>query len=108
MEIKRNKAWRRFQENRVFKARMLKFAGWQIVVWDENGNCIEHPHWFEIAKQKWAKKYKDCSTPCSCAICRAEKYSRLQFKKETDRTYSIRIVRVSVSLMLSHFVITWG
>ena len=27
----------------VFKARMLKFAGWQIVVWDENGNCIEHP-----------------------------------------------------------------
>ena len=43
MEIKRNKAWRRFQENRVFKVRMLKFAGWQIVVWDENGNCIEHP-----------------------------------------------------------------
>ena len=43
MEIKRNKAWRRFQENRVFKTRMLKFAGWQIVVWDENGNCIEHP-----------------------------------------------------------------
>ena len=41
METKRNKAWRRFQENRVFKARMLKFAGWQIVVWDENGNCIE-------------------------------------------------------------------
>ena len=58
MEIKRNKAWRRFQENRVFKARMLKFAGWQIVVWDVNGNCIEHPHWFEIAKEKWAKKYK--------------------------------------------------
>ena len=85
MEIKRNQAWRRFQENRVFKARMLKFIGWQIVVWDENGNCIERPHWFEIAKQKWAKKYKDCSTPCSCAICRAEKYIRLQFKKETER-----------------------
>ena len=85
METKRNKGWRRLQENRVFKARMLKFAGWQMVVWDENGNCIEHPHWFEIAKEKWAKKYKDCSTPCSCAICRAEKYSRLQFKKDTER-----------------------
>ena len=85
MEIKRNKAWRRFQENRVFKARMLKFAGWQIVVWDENGNCIEHPHWFEIAKEKWAKKYKDCSTPCSCAICRAEKYSRLHFKRQCPK-----------------------
>lgn len=85
METKRNKAWRRFQENRVFKARMLKFAGWQMFVWDENGNCIEHPHWFEIAKEKWAKKYKDCNTPCSCALCRAEKYSRLHFKKETER-----------------------
>ena len=40
METKRNKVWRRFQENRVFKARMMKFAGWQIIVWDENGNCI--------------------------------------------------------------------
>ena len=58
MEIKRNKAWRRFQENRVFKARMLKFAGWQIVVWDENGNCIEHPHWFEIAKEKWQRSIR--------------------------------------------------
>ena len=84
MEIKRNKAWRRFQENRVFKARMLKFAGWQIVVWDENGNCIEHPHWFEIAKEKWAKKYKDCSTPCSCAICRAENTTVCNLKRKPN------------------------
>lgn len=85
METKRNKAWRRFQENRVFKARMLKFSCYETVIWDDAGNRMERPHWFEIAKQKWAKKYKDCSTPCSCAICRAEKYSRLQFKKDTER-----------------------
>ena len=85
METKRNKAWRRFQENRVFKARMLKFAGWQIVVWDENGNCIEHPHWFELAKQKWNQIYKTTGRPCSCCICKGERYNRRDFKKDINR-----------------------
>lgn len=85
MVTKRNKGWRKFHENRVFKARMQKFSGWKYVIIDEAGNCIENPHWFELARQRWAKKYKDSSTPCSCFLCRAEKYNRLQIKKETRR-----------------------
>ena len=85
MESNRNKGWRKFQQNRVFKARMQKFSCCNFVIIDEAGNRIENPHWFEIARQRWAKKYKDSSTPCSCALCRAEKYSRMQFKKETER-----------------------
>lgn len=85
METKRNKSWRQFQQDRVFKARMLKFSSWGYTIFDEAGNRIDNAHWFEIARQRWAKKYKDSSTPCSCAICTAEKYSRLQTKKETER-----------------------
>ena len=83
METKRNKRWRRLQEYRVFKARMLKFSSCGYTIFDEAGNRNDNPHWFEIAHQRWAKKYKDSSTPCSCWLCRDEKYCRLQNKKET-------------------------
>ena len=88
MEKTRNKDWRRFQQCRVFKARMQKFSSWGYTILDEVGNRIDDTHWFEIARQRWAKKYKDSSTPCSCAICTAEKYSRLLTKKETERILS--------------------
>lgn len=85
MEKTRNKGWRRFQQDRVFKARMQKFSSWGYTIFDETGNRIDNAHWFEIAQQRWAKKYKDSSTPCSCWLCRGEKYNRLQAKKETER-----------------------
>ena len=88
METKRNKGWRRFQQDRVFKARMLKFSCCDYVIFDEVGHRIDNPHWFEIARQRWAKKYKDSSTPCSCWLYRGEKYSRLQAKKGTERILS--------------------
>jgi len=88
MEKTRNKGWRRFQQDRVFKARMLKFSCCDYAIFDEEGRRIDNPHWFEIARQRWAKKYKDSSTPCSCWLCRGEKYSRLQAKKETGRILS--------------------
>ena len=83
METKRNKGWRRFQQDRVFKARMLKFSGYDYAIFDEEGNRIDNPHWFEIARQRWAKKYKDSSTPCSCWLCRGEKYDREEYKHTT-------------------------
>ena len=85
METKRNKGWRRFQQDRVFKARMLMFSGYDYAIFDEEGNRIDNPHWFEIARQRWAKKYKDSSTPCSCWLCRGEKYDRKAHKRTTRR-----------------------
>ena len=85
METKRNKGWRRFQQVRVFKARMLMFSGYDYAIFDEEGNRIDNPHWFEIARQRWAKKYKDSSTPCSCWLCRGEKYDRKEYKRSTRR-----------------------
>ena len=82
---KRNKSWRRFQQDRVFKARMLMFSGCRYGIFDEEGNYIKNPHWFEIAGQRWAKKYKDSSTPCSYWLCRGERYDRKTYKHTTQR-----------------------
>ena len=55
---KRNKFWRRQQMARVFKARMILYAAYGHCIIREDGSYYEHPHWFELAKDKWAQVYK--------------------------------------------------
>ena len=52
---KRNKFWRRQQMARVFKARMILYAAYGHCIIREDGSHYEHPHWFELAKEKWAQ-----------------------------------------------------
>ena len=87
---KRNKLWRRQQMSRVFKARMILYAAYGTPIIHEDGSMDNHPHWFELAKEKWAKVYQSTGTPCSCWICRGEEYNRREYKKET-----VRIIRES-------------
>ena len=82
---KRNKLWRKRHQWRLFKARMLWLAAYEFHAWDEDGNLIRRPHWFELAKQKWCRIYQTTGTPCSCWMCRGESYNRLDYKKETLR-----------------------
>ena len=49
---KRNKLWRRQQMARVFKARMILYAAYGHPIIHEDGSVVEHPHWFELAKDK--------------------------------------------------------
>ena len=58
------------------------FFAWII---REDGSCYEHPHWFELAKDKWAQVYKTTGTPCSCWMCRGEEYDRKGYKQEILR-----------------------
>lgn len=76
---------------RVFKARMILYAAYGTPVIREDGSIDNHPHWFELAKDKWAKVYQTTGTPCSCWMCRGEKYNRKEYKKET-----LRIIRESM------------
>ena len=76
---------------RVFKARMILYAAYGHSVIHDDGSVVEHPHWFELAKEKWAKVYQSTGTPCSCWICKSEVYNRRKYKKET-----LRIIRESV------------
>lgn len=83
---KRNKLWRRKQQFRVLKARMVRYAAYdEMSVTNEDGSVNEHPHWFELAKDKWAWVFKSTGTPCSCWMCRGMEYERKEFKKDTRR-----------------------
>lgn len=59
---KRNKLWRRQQMARVFKARMILYAAYGHCIIREDGSYYEHPHWFELAKDRWAQVYKTAGT----------------------------------------------
>ena len=80
---KRNKFWRRQQMARIFKARMILYAAYGHCIIREDGSHYEHPHWFELAKEKWAQVYKTTGTPCSCWMCRGMEYDRKEYKKDT-------------------------
>ena len=72
------------------KARMILYAAYGHCIIREDGSYYEHPHWFELAKDKWAQVYKTTGTPCSCWMCRGFEYDRKEYKKET-----LRIIRES-------------
>ena len=82
---KRNKLWRKRHQWRLFKARIILQAAYKDCMWDEDGNIIEHPHWFELAKQRWNHVYKTTGRPCSCSLCKGERYNRKDFKNNTYR-----------------------
>lgn len=82
---KRNKGWRRDQQKRVFKSRMILHASYGVTLLDDEGKWIENAHWFELAKMKCYRHYRTTGTPCSCWMCRGECYDRLAFKKDTRR-----------------------
>ncbi len=70
---------------RVFKARIILYAAYGYCIIHKDGVVLKHPHWFELAKDSWAWVYKTTGTPCSCCMCRGEKYNRKAYKKETRR-----------------------
>lgn len=76
---------------RKFKARMTLLAAYRTCIIREDGSVAEHPHWFELAKEKWANVYKTTGTPCSCPMCRGAEYDRKDYKRHT-----LRIIRESM------------
>lgn len=48
MEQKRDKLWRKKQCQRVFKARLIRLAGYRHYIIDEDGNRVNNLHWFEL------------------------------------------------------------
>ena len=51
--------------------RLKKFPASRFGLWCDNYN------------QHWTLPYKSTTTPCSCWLCRGERYNRREFKKET-------------------------
>lgn len=88
MEQKRDKLWRKKQCHRVFKARLIRLAAYGYCTFDDEGNRVDNPHWFELAKQHECQVYKTTGSPCSCMLCRGNHYDRLGYKKTMRRIIS--------------------
>ena len=82
---KRNKLWRCQQMARVFKARMILYAAYGHCVIREDGKYYEHPHWFELAKDKLKLQVLPVVVGCVGWMCRGFEYDRKEYKKETRR-----------------------
>ena len=77
----RGKLWRKRKGWLRFKARIVRFAGCGSIICDADGCLKTDPFWFELAKHKTYFVYKKTGTPCSCLLCKGERYNRLKFKK---------------------------
>ena len=78
---KRGKLWRKRKGWLRFKARMVRFAGYGRFIRDTDGRLVTNPSWLELAKHKSCLVYKTTGTPCSCHLCKSERYNRREFKK---------------------------
>lgn len=51
----RNKLWRRKQQYRLLKSRIVKradgFRGFML----DDGTYVQHPHWTQLIKSHWAQ-----------------------------------------------------
>lgn len=65
----RNKYWRRQKLVQKYITRLKKFPASRFGLWCDN--------------QHWTLPYKSTTTPCSCWLCKGERYNRRKFKKET-------------------------
>ena len=59
METKRTKLWRRKQGFRVFKARMIYYASFELECHYADGSHHIPLHWFELAREPWTYAYLD-------------------------------------------------
>ena len=84
MMEKRNKLWRQQQCDRVYVAQLKWIAtcyGSSLI----DGKWVRHPCWKDLYDRNLYPEYKSVRTPCSCYLCRGERYNRLAAKKDTKR-----------------------
>ena len=87
MDRTSTRAWRRIQKKRVWRNRLrLIFRAFDSVYFDPSTGMIRRAKtWKELRKVKWCQVYRTTGQPCSCEMCTGERYSRIDFKKGTER-----------------------
>lgn len=80
------RAWRRIQEQRVWRNRIKYYASYDEPIRDCDTNLpIIRRDWKEYRTVKWMLKLKDTATICSCWMCSNYLYDRLAYKRDTAR-----------------------
>ena len=83
MERNPKRAWRRIRTIRKWHSRLHKL--YFYFGYHTNGYCKKKKYesWRDLVDVRWCKQYKDTGRPCSCYLCKRERYSRLKFSHET-------------------------
>ena len=78
------RAWRRTQENRIWRNRIKYHANLNEGIFDSETRKERYPRdWKEYKSVKWMKQLKNTATVCSCALCKNERYNRRKNKQNT-------------------------
>lgn len=88
MDRTSTRAWRRIQKKRVWRNRLriiFRVFSTAYVEDTSTGEVREAKTWKELRTVKWCQVYRSTGQPCSCPMCSGERYSRVDFKCETER-----------------------
>lgn len=87
MDRTSTRAWRRIQKKRVWRNRLrLILRAFDSEYFDPSTGTIRRAKtWKELRKVKWCQVYRTTGQPCSCEMCIGERYSRIDFKRDTER-----------------------
>lgn len=80
----RNKAFRKHKENAKWIRRVKYWMINNSFINDDEGNKVFHPTISDCLKSPQFKIYKDTGSPCSCWMCKFNKYDRNKIKKDTS------------------------
>lgn len=92
-------AWRCIQNKRVWpnRLRLIFRAFFRAYLEDPStGTRREAKTWEELRKVKWCQVYRTTGQPCSCEMCSGERYSRIGFKRDTER-----VIREELEILVS-------
>lgn len=88
MDRTSTRAWRRIQKKRVWRNRLrIIFRVFSPAYFDDSatGTIREAETWKDLYKVEWCQVYRTTGQPCSCPMCSGERYSRVDFKRETAK-----------------------
>ena len=88
MDRTSTRAWRRIQKKRVWRNRLRSiFSAFSPAYLEDPSTGVrrEAETWKELQKVKWCQVYRTTGQPCSCEMCSGERYSRVDFKRETTK-----------------------
>ena len=80
------RAWRRIQKKRMWRNRLrIIFRAFSTVYLEDSstGEKREAKTWKELLKVNWCQAYRTTGQPCSCMMCKGERYNRLDSKRES-------------------------
>lgn len=82
---KRNKGWRAQQRKLRYRNRLKLYANYQgTQCKGADGETNRHPTWRDLYRANWNPAFRTSGTPCSCWICKGERYNRDKYKQDTQ------------------------